>query len=979
MTSLSSNELPLSVKSVIKPVDPEYERRLQNRVRELLGSRFDGFIWITAHAEMKSEFDHLILIRQLFPGAQPVSFEASHFKLLETEDYFVCEKSDGIRYIMIACLSPKGYATFLLDRKNKIQFVEGLQLPLREDPTKCHHETLMDGELVVDLEGDKKSLRFLVFDLMVINGNVVTQRSLSTRLGMFRQDVIEPLETALAKNPELAMKQPFSVELKEMERSYGLPKVFQQIPYLKHANDGLVFTPVKMPYVSGTCHKLLKWKPVDSNTVDFKINVIWNSERKPSYQLFIANNAIHKFYDFLTLEEERSTEWRKDPPNGRIGEFWYDPNWKTTMPEEGYAPWIRAGGWRFVRFRDDKELANDETVLNKIWHSIQDAVTKEMLERHCDIIRKGWKERERFPPPGPRMSISQATTPVTPVTPVHNSRFPVTISPITPLSAHSINIPPTVLSPTVITTPSNGSGYFSQVIQKTTQEESSDLHIRETLTPQVAQQNEFEEETRELSNTRSTSEEKIDSRAKRQRTSRGPSPELTQDRKPLHLLSNSQEIQPSQGLSSPSSSSSTSSRQSSITHNYHDEASIRESPSPKVISLDFKLPEKVPGSQAPRFVEISKSQITQASQASSSPPASSQQTIPPSYPHNAPQLIRRPSPKRRLTEIASILSPVVEEPRSIHRELSNFSEITRWDNSDETTVKSQSNSLQTLNRKTSPENLQSSTPNPATHNHPLSLKTAPYQTDDHIASPSPRPHFVSSKTENDRDEQKIHPPSFYYPSSSAILKPSYPYSNSEALRQESLPSTLNRSIEPSTSQYFNSQSSKLQTHSSPSSRSLHVKYPSRHYTSTSSISQIDMHNPPYSLYGGAQNNFVSSPTQGEFFQMQAINQRTNFYEVEDDAQTHTFINYSNNPLPTNQQSQTRPPLSALHMGSTSTAQTAQYSVSPSASPGTPTPTPTTSNNRPTPQKRKSKAMLEFILNDSSKDADQKRARFGWDE
>jgi hypothetical protein len=48
----------------------------------------------------------------------------------------------------------------------------------------------------------------------------------------------------------------FSVELKKMERSYGLRLVFDQIPKLKHKSDGIIWTPVKYPYTLGTCEKL---------------------------------------------------------------------------------------------------------------------------------------------------------------------------------------------------------------------------------------------------------------------------------------------------------------------------------------------------------------------------------------------------------------------------------------------------------------------------------------------------------------------------------------------------------------------------------------------------------------------------------------------------------------------------------------------------------------------------------------------------
>ncbi|KAL1914485.1 uncharacterized protein VTP21DRAFT_8868 [Calcarisporiella thermophila] len=366
------------------PVDQQYQRVLQERLRELLNWKHDSF-----------------------PGSQPVSFDHSHLQLLETEDYFVCEKSDGIRYLMFMHNTAKGPATFLIDRKNSVRYVKHPMFPVKDHPGKYQNDTLVDGELVLDVQNEKRMTRFLVFDLMVINGVNVTQRSFSTRLGMVQQDVIQPLHSALKKNPEIAQKQAFSVDLKRMERSYGLKLVFDQIRHLKHGNDGLIFTPVKRPYQPGTCQKLLKWKPADQNTVDFRIQVQHTKERKPYYILQVAHNGNHKFYDHLQLEPEIAEKWRHSAtsPDGRVGEFWYDPKWPTTIIDPGYAPTIRKGGWRFLRFRDDKETANDEAVVRNIMRSIEDAVSREELEAFCDQIRSAWKAREK-PGGGPPLRSS---------------------------------------------------------------------------------------------------------------------------------------------------------------------------------------------------------------------------------------------------------------------------------------------------------------------------------------------------------------------------------------------------------------------------------------------------------------------------------------------------------------------------------------------------------------------------------------------
>lgn len=57
----------------------------------------------------------------MFPGSQPVSFGSQHFEWLESEDYYICEKSDGIRYLLYFCNPPSGPTAFLV---RKITFLE---------------------------------------------------------------------------------------------------------------------------------------------------------------------------------------------------------------------------------------------------------------------------------------------------------------------------------------------------------------------------------------------------------------------------------------------------------------------------------------------------------------------------------------------------------------------------------------------------------------------------------------------------------------------------------------------------------------------------------------------------------------------------------------------------------------------------------------------------------------------------------------
>jgi mRNA guanylyltransferase len=112
---------------------------------------------------------HAYLFPFSFPGSQPVSFVRNHLKALEEEDYWVCEKSDGTRYLLFAITLPAGPAVFLIDRKFTVRYVRDLVLivpPLKpNENVKTHHETLLDGELVErgDANGKVRSVQTVYY------------------------------------------------------------------------------------------------------------------------------------------------------------------------------------------------------------------------------------------------------------------------------------------------------------------------------------------------------------------------------------------------------------------------------------------------------------------------------------------------------------------------------------------------------------------------------------------------------------------------------------------------------------------------------------------------------------------------------------------------------------------------------------------------------------------------------------------------
>ncbi|KAI8149722.1 mRNA capping enzyme [Fennellomyces sp. T-0311] len=340
-----------------------------------------------------------------FPGAQPVSFGSQQLKDLEKEDYYVAEKSDGVRCLALLTVNDrKESKVYLFDRKSNFHVVDNIQFPIPQDPSfrKCHTDTIIDGEIVLDTEPDGSTqLRFLLFDCLVIQKKLLITRDLMKRLGYLRSDIIRPHHAMLKKNPHMRKHQPFAVEFKEQQFTYHLDVVFKQIiPALKHGNDGLIFTAVNAPYALGTCEKMIKWKPANENSIDFKVRLkfpgmttipgVEDTRAKPRIDLLVWQGE-DRYEDFgeLGITDD---EWKKmfgDSPKklqNRIIECNYDPDAQEKLN-------LRSP-WRFMRFRDDKPDGNHQSTVSKVLDSIRDAVTQEELIEKIPAIRDAWAERK---------------------------------------------------------------------------------------------------------------------------------------------------------------------------------------------------------------------------------------------------------------------------------------------------------------------------------------------------------------------------------------------------------------------------------------------------------------------------------------------------------------------------------------------------------------------------------------------------------
>ncbi|KAK3368177.1 mRNA capping enzyme alpha subunit-like protein [Podospora didyma] len=361
---------------------------------------------------LREEVASLLNRNQLgFPGAQPVSFARHHLDELRRVDYYVCEKSDGIRYLLYLTTDENGAEThYLIDRKNDYWWIHqrNLHFPLPADRSDFHKGTLVDGELVLDAMPDgRKEPKFLVFDLLALDGKAdLLAKPLDKRLGYFKEHVMKPYKKLFQEFPAEAQFQAFQVEMKEMQFSYGIQMMFRDvIPNLRHENDGLIFTCRASSYQFGTDPHILKWKPPHDNTIDFRLRLEFPTVEPTEEERAGEDGTTEPFVDYDSVPTARllvfdgkdkppqvfkeplyltEAEWEElkslgDPLQDRVVECCLDDEKR----------------WRLYRFRDDKNEANHSSTVYSVLDSIRDGVSEEDLLRASPAIKDSWKLRQQ--------------------------------------------------------------------------------------------------------------------------------------------------------------------------------------------------------------------------------------------------------------------------------------------------------------------------------------------------------------------------------------------------------------------------------------------------------------------------------------------------------------------------------------------------------------------------------------------------------
>ena len=287
--------------------------------------------------------------KDYFPGPQPVSIEHRHFPVLKGAEYLVCEKTDGERYMMVACM---------FEGKKKCIFVNRafnmFEVPINLKKS-AYDGTILDGELYEDT--------LMVYDAVWVNGESVWNLNLMKRLEAAR-GIMKSI--IYMKSDQYRLKCKTFHQMREFRKFMDeyLPTVQQKI-------DGLVFTPVNEPIRIGTHETMFKWKPQEKNTVDFLMK--WEPSREtpgfkpgtPAWRLYVQEKGK------LFFESEIPFNRMEDEP-------WFEDG---AIVECKYITWEEPMWWRPLKRRTDKNYPNNRRTFYRTIVNIKENIKmKEFLD-----------------------------------------------------------------------------------------------------------------------------------------------------------------------------------------------------------------------------------------------------------------------------------------------------------------------------------------------------------------------------------------------------------------------------------------------------------------------------------------------------------------------------------------------------------------------------------------------------------------------
>lgn len=329
-----------------------------------------------------------------FPGTMPVNLCRKDVALVQQGDYWLAEKTDGVRYFLIVAEDRKGRAATLVDRSMSMFSFPGCDVVGSVLP----HKSILDGELVYNRTTN--TYIFLVFDVLFWGEKKLMDSRYADRLRAIHLRVIPAYESAVKKGAIPSTGPTLRLVGKKFYRRHDISRLFDRVveesghrvykdpscisEYLQylgiaseassksspesslarycHKTDGIVFQP-NTPYQVSTDKNFFKWKWMDTVTIDFGVTRL---QQGLGFECGIQGKGLD-LSKIITLEKPDLMRLRADMSAAgcRIAEL-------GVSPETGF--------WTYKKLRPDKDKPNFYTTVFNTMLELAEAVDEEELQ-----------------------------------------------------------------------------------------------------------------------------------------------------------------------------------------------------------------------------------------------------------------------------------------------------------------------------------------------------------------------------------------------------------------------------------------------------------------------------------------------------------------------------------------------------------------------------------------------------------------------
>jgi hypothetical protein len=254
-------EMKYEVEMEITMMDKE---NIMTHLMVLLQARQNNFFVIPGNEKRRVIYEYRNMLKVgYFVGAQPETLHKDKISTIYKSDYSITDKADGDRVFLFI---DKNGNVYILDSNLNNVFRTDIK-----QKNKDYYSSIIDAELV----RSENKICILAFDLLYYGNKDI------------RGDKNYLLKKRLEKLDEiirnLSTSDYYETELKKYYFGNvfsASKKILDSVSDKSYENDGLIFTPVNEPYsISKKWPSLLKWKPVELNTIDFYVERVESTNR----------------------------------------------------------------------------------------------------------------------------------------------------------------------------------------------------------------------------------------------------------------------------------------------------------------------------------------------------------------------------------------------------------------------------------------------------------------------------------------------------------------------------------------------------------------------------------------------------------------------------------------------------------------------------------------------------------------------------